>query len=169
MNLRSSGVTQPLSPQGLGSSWLWKRGWGGGGDAGCQATPSWPGPRAACTELTSLSLPHQHPAPGPLPQESHLVLLLPALHCTAWGAAPLSQPGGPSCGGRRPCCRALLFFSPAVQGLRGWPLSDAGQWAVSSMVFFRSSWLSSQSSSGSYVPLRMATRSLRLREWGKSR
>lgn len=44
MNLRSSGGDTTLSPQGLGSSWLWKRGWGGGGDAGCQATPSlaWP-------------------------------------------------------------------------------------------------------------------------------
>ena len=40
MNLRSSGVGQPLSSQGLGSSWLWKRGWGGGGDADCLATPS---------------------------------------------------------------------------------------------------------------------------------
>ena len=44
---------QPLSSQGLGSSWLLKRGWGRGGDADCQATPSWPGPSEACTELTT--------------------------------------------------------------------------------------------------------------------
>lgn len=51
----------------------------------------------------------------------------------------------------------------------GLPPACAGQCAVSSMLFFRSSRWSSQSSSGSYVPLTTATRSLRLREEGKSR
>lgn len=101
-----------------------------------------PGQPALSSPVSSL---YQHPAPGPLPQESHPVLLLPVLHCTAWGAAPFPSPEDPAVGGGG-LAVVRLFFSPAVQGLRGWPLSDAGQWAVWLHGLLSASWLSSQSS-----------------------
>lgn len=97
----------------------------------------------------------------------------PISNCSLGSESPLPSPEDPLWGKE-----ALLSWVLFLGGGGGFPLqfrgerlplSDTGQWAVSSMVFFRSSRCSSQSSSGSYVPLTTATRSLRLRELGKSR
>lgn len=112
--------------------------------------------------------PHQPQASGPHPN-SPMMGSCSTSNRGAWGARTSSPAQGTQLWRKEASLSYFFLFSPAVQALRGWPLPDAGQWAVSSMVFFCSSRCSSQSSSGSYVPLMTATRSLRLRELGKSR
>lgn len=123
MNLRSSGVTHPVA-QGLGSSWLWKRGWEEEGRS-CQATlpglaPGQPALRAHLPVSSPIST-----QPLALPQESHPVLFASSSSLHSLGSSTSFPARRTQLWGEEALAVVRFFFSPAVQGLRGWPLSDA--------------------------------------------